>query len=390
MKIGMISGEFAPMPGGVGDFSRILAERLCALGHDVQVLSRAGCQSDQLPVTTVPGWGLANLSSIRQWAERADLDIINLQFQTAAFDMSPFVHFLPAFLDQPFITTFHDLRHPYLFAKAGPLRDWIVTRLAGSSDGVIATNSEDAAKLSMISRSAIIPIGSNITANAESPRSRDQWRERFGATESTLLLGHFGFVSSSKGLDHLVDALAELRQNDLDLRLVFIGAEQNPIDDRSDDVYRAQLKARIAERDLTPCIHWTGYLPDDDVSAGLNAVDLVTLPYLDGASPRRGSLLAAIEHGCAILSTCHSAFADTFVHGENMWLAPSNSSSELVSAISHLSQDREQLRLLQQGALSLRQHFDWDVIATKTVSFYEQVLRTAGRLEPEEVSSANA
>ena len=148
MRIGLISGEFAPMPGGVGDFTRILAERLRASGHEVHVLTRDGCHSDELPLHTVTGWGPSSVASIRRWAEREQLDILNLQFQTAAFDMSPVVHFLPSALDQPFVTTFHDLRHPYLFPKAGPLRDWIVMQLAECSDGVIATNDEDAASLS--------------------------------------------------------------------------------------------------------------------------------------------------------------------------------------------------------------------------------------------------
>lgn len=390
MRIGMISGEFAPMPGGVGDFTRILAERLQASGHAVHVLTRDGCNSDNLPLHTVTGWGLGCVASIRRWADCAALDIVNLQFQTAAFDMSPVVHFLPATLDQPFVTTFHDLRHPYLFPRAGPLRDWIVWQLAESSDGVIATNDEDAALLKQVDARTVIPIGSNIIASADQRDSRDEWRRRLGANESTFLLGHFGFVSSSKGLDHLITALADLRQTHFDLRLIMIGAEQNPVDNRSDAAYLQRLHARIAELDLSARIHWTGYLPVDDVSACLQAIDLMTLPYLDGASPRRGSLMAAIEHGCAILTTSPSTYAAEFVHGENMWLAPSNSSDALAGAIARLMGHPQLLRQLREGAASLRQRFDWDVIAADTVAYFERVLRSAGRLEPEASSPADA
>ena len=390
MRIGLISGEFAPMPGGVGDFTRILAERLQASGHDVHLLTRDGCNSERLPLHTVKGWGLGCVASIRRWAESAELDVVNLQFQTAAFDMSPVVHFLPAALDQPFVTTFHDLRHPYLFPKAGPLRDWIVMQLAESSDGVIATNDEDAALLKQVDSRTVIPIGSNIIASAHHHLSREEWRARLDASESTFLLGHFGFVSSSKGLDHLIAALADLRQKQLDLRLIMIGAEQNPVDIRSDDTYLKRLQARLAELELSARILWTGYLPVDDVSACLQAIDLMTLPYLDGASPRRGSLLAAIEHGCAILTTSPSTNMAGFAHGENMWLAPSHSPDALADAISHLMQHPQLLRQLREGAGSLRQRFDWDVIAAKTVDFFERVLRSAGRRQPEASSPADA
>jgi hypothetical protein len=61
--------------------------------------------------------------------------------------------------------TFHDLRVPYLFPKAGPLRRWIVYHLARSAEGVIATNDEDFHRLLTEARPrrlALIPIGSNI------------------------------------------------------------------------------------------------------------------------------------------------------------------------------------------------------------------------------------
>jgi len=41
MKVGLISGEFPPMPGGVGDFTPILADNLLAQGHSAFLLSRA-------------------------------------------------------------------------------------------------------------------------------------------------------------------------------------------------------------------------------------------------------------------------------------------------------------------------------------------------------------
>ena len=149
-------------------------------------------------------------------------------------------------------------------------------------------------------------------------------------------------------------------------------------------------KRALTNWDSPKRMHWTGYLPDGDVSACLNAIDLMTLPYLDGASPRRGSLLAAIEHACAILTTSPSSFTPAFVHGENMWLVPSASPDALAGAMSHLIQHPQQLRQLRAGASALRLHFDWDVIAANTVAFFERVLRAAGRLQPEASSPADA
>ena len=163
------------------------------------MLSRAGAVHEQLPVSTISGWGVGCLLQIRRWARRFALDIVNLQYQTAAFNMSPLYSFLASgdSIGVPLVTTFHDLRHPYLFPKAGRLRDWIVMRLARASRGIIATNHEDeeSAAVPPGPSAASFPIGSSIPSAERSPHQtrRGLSAERPRNT-SSLLLGHFGFV----------------------------------------------------------------------------------------------------------------------------------------------------------------------------------------------------
>lgn len=378
MKIGLISGEFPPMPGGVGHFSRILAEAIQVQGHSVQVLSRTGSNYDTLEITGVSGWGLKNIPQIKTWADDHELDLINVQFQTAAYDMSPWIHFLPAVLDQPIVTTFHDLRHPYLFPKAGRLRDWTVMHLAGSADGVIATNPEDDEKLAHLPMRSVIPIGSNIVCGAASDESTARWREQLSATESTTLIGHFGFLQAIKGIDFLVDALAELRRNGHDLRLLFIGGQRNAVNADAGDSYRESLEDRIRQYGLEDVVRWTGFLPEAEVAACLGAVDIVSLPYLDGASYRRGSLMAAINYGCAIVTTQPTVEHEAFIHGENIWLIDRQSATAIGDAINHLIQNPQTVHQLREGARKLRLRFDWDVIARATLVFFEAVLRATG------------
>ena len=39
MRIGLITGEYPPQQGGVGDFTRELARALIAAGHEAQVIT---------------------------------------------------------------------------------------------------------------------------------------------------------------------------------------------------------------------------------------------------------------------------------------------------------------------------------------------------------------
>ena len=376
MKIGLVSGEYPPMPGGVGAFTRILGERLRAQGHEVAVLSREGSGGD-LPLTTVPGFGLGGVGAMQRFCDGGGFDIINLQYQTAAYDQSATMHFLPSLVDTPLVTTFHDLRHPYLFPKAGGLRDWIVMALAQGSDGVIATNPEDAARLNHLPHSAMIPIGSNIPRADDEDEDMD-FRSRIGADDSSFVIGHFGFITPIKGIDTLLDAVAALRDDGLDLRLAFIGGRSNAVEGSEDREWLTQIDRRVRELGLAEMTHFTGYMRDAAVARAIASVDLMCLPFRDGASYRRGSLMAAVNQGSAILTTQPAVDHSSFKHGENMWLAPPESSAELADAIRQLHADPEQLQQLRDGAERLREHFDWNVITRRSAEFFADVVARAG------------
>ena len=314
------------------------------------------------------------MSQARAWLRRVNPDIVNLQFQTAAFDMSPWIHFLPGLAGAPVVTTFHDLRFPYLFPKAGPLRDWIVMRLARSSAGVITTNHEDDSRLRALPRRRLIPIGSSIKRHSFDPGERSARRKQLGANEGTFLLGHFGFVKAIKGVHHLIDALASIRRDGQDARLVFIGGRSNTIDSSEDQRYLRDLDERIRRLDLSKAVHWTGFLTDAEVADHFNAVDLMVLPFTDGASYRRSSLIAAIHQGCAILTTEPTIDIDTFIHEQNLWLVERESSEGIQIALARTLSNREQLRTLSAGAVELSKHFDWDVIRDDTLALYESCL----------------
>ena len=144
------------MQGGVGDFTRELALALAALGHDVHVITSklpeglepSGSSATIHPV--IPSWNLQSLISIRRLARSLSLDLINIQYQAAAYGMTPPIHFLPLVAGLPSVMTFHDLRVPYLFPKAGALRWQAIMLLARSSAGVIVTNPEDRLTLEVL------------------------------------------------------------------------------------------------------------------------------------------------------------------------------------------------------------------------------------------------
>jgi glycosyltransferase involved in cell wall biosynthesis len=375
MRIGIVTGEYPPMQGGVGAYTHILARELVEQGNSVHVFSSHGAKSDNsIPVENkVQGWGLGSLKAIRRWAAEQRFDVVNLQFQTAAFGMSPWIHFLPDALGSiPLVTTFHDLRFPYLFPKAGGLREWIVMRLAQESDGVIVTNHEDHKRLQHLSKVALIPIGSNILKPIAADFDKQAYREHIGIKSGEFLLTYFGLFNQSKGLEVLLEAVSELSKKDVPVRLMMIGSTGTS--DPTNASYADTINDLIDKLGLQAIVQHTGYLNEETVGNYLSASDAVVLPFLDGASYRRGSLIAAIQYQTAIIATIPKVPIPAFKDGENMLLVKPGDAPALGQAIQRLIDSQDLQERLQDGAGKLGALFDWSQIARDTVQHFRWVV----------------
>lgn len=375
MRIGIITGEYPPMQGGVGDYSRLLAEALLYEGHDIHILSSVKAHSDlaALHVTRLPGWGAGCLRAARRWARQHNLDAVSLQYQTAAYGMSPWIHLLPRALHPlPVITTCHDLRFPYLFPKAGPLRLWIVRQLVASSKGVIVTNAQDEAQVRAwlpAERVSLIPIGSNISATLPPNYDRDAWRTRAGWQPQDFVVGYFGLLNHSKGVDTLLTALRQMIEAGLPARLVIIGGTQGSSDPSNRD-YSIRIQEQIRQYALEPHIHWTGHLEDKaEVAGWLRASDVVALPFRDGASERRGSLLAALTQGCPIVTTRPTAPNGFFRDDDNLLLVPPDEVGEMAKALRRLHAEPALRERLGRAAKVTAANFAWPQIADQHTAF---------------------
>ena len=237
--------------------------------------------------------------------------------------MHPAINFLPWRLRRAphrpaIVVTAHDLLPPYLFPKAGPLRQWVTRRLLADADAVVVTNEDDyfqigehwglgigdrgsiAPTQSLIANRqspVLIPIGSNIAVAPGDTYDRAAWRARLQVGADETLLAYFGLISRSKGLDTLLDALARLPAH---FRLLVIGGAATAPEDR---VYADAIRQQIERLGLERRVTVTGHCPAEEVSAHLLAADIAALPFADGASFRRGSLLAALAHGLPVVTT---------------------------------------------------------------------------------------
>lgn len=419
MRIALLSAEYPPTPGGIGDYTRQLGVALAAHDFDVWVVTIASAQlqifdlrgSQELARTIVQpvplDWGWKSWPAVVAALDMLRPDLLHIQYQTGAYGMHPAINLLPWRLrglpQRPRIAvTAHDLLEPYLFPKAGRLRRYLTRRLLCDADAAVVTNADDAAELAarhwfdaesrQAAQAHMIPIGSNIPVRLPDDYDRAAWRVALGVTAHEMLVAYFGLISRSKGLDTLLAALAQLPAT---FKLIVIGGAATLTQDQA---YAAAMQAQIDELGLRARVTITGQVASEVVAAQMHAADLAALPFADGASFRRGSLLAALAHGLPVVTTdaefrvknselriknskfktrnskLTTAADGMLVDGEHVLLVPPGDANALAVAMARLAGDAELRAQLSAVGRALAAEFSWERIAQQHAALYRTLV----------------
>jgi glycosyltransferase involved in cell wall biosynthesis len=132
-----------------------------------------------------------------------------------------------------------------------------------------------------------VPSSSNIQVVSVSADHVREWRQSIGLPVSARGLAFFGTLGAAKLFDWVMTSWHKAFSQERPVALVVIG-------DRPKVHVPAFLSAFFKP---------LGFLPTEDVSKALQAIDVLALPFFDGVSERRGSFMAGLDHGCAIVTT---------------------------------------------------------------------------------------
>ncbi len=390
MRVLFITGEYPPLQGGIADYTAALRVELRALEVTSEVLTDAACASAERSVHPVVGtWGFPFWGVARQIIDERRIDVVHVQYQTAAFDLKPAVNLLPWYLRRAtprpaVVTTFHDLREPYLFPKAGRLRRWVTHALGRHSDALIFTTQEDRERWGAAVESDApthqIGAGPAVPVVPITADERQTLRAECGVAPDAFLVGFFGFVNHTKGLDTLFAAVRRLRAQDIPVQALIVGGSVGD-SDPTNAVYKERLERLIRRLDLDmgDILLSTGYLEAADASRALATCDALALPFTDGASLRRTSLLTALAHGLPVVTTHPQRPTPELQESGALLLVTPDDPPALSNALQSLYQDRALAEALGTAARQFAQHFSWPRIAEHTLAVYREARR---RSEP--------
>ena len=339
LRVTLVTGSFPPDHCGVGDYSARLAEALGEMGVHVDVLH--GGQ-----------WNLRRLPALIRDLDRLRPDLVHIQYPTIGYGRGLAPQGLAGLIRKwPVVTTIHE------FSQSHALRQLALLPFSHGAGLVFTTDQERCAYQIRCRRIrgiiATIPIGSNVPFHPS--LVRDEKHVVF-----------FGLIRPNRGIEDVLDLARIVKDQGLGLSIEIIG---------NDDIRYLDYSKQLQQTARSMNVQWTPGLSLEQVGARLGRARFAYLPYPDGASPRRGSLLAALGNGAVVLTTVGAQTTPDMRTAIAQVASPAGAALRLKSLLASPAETAELVR----RSMSVASAFSWSNIAERHVELYGRLTHAPQR-----------
>jgi len=179
-------------------------------------------------------------------------------------------------------------------------------------------------------------------------------------------LGTVALFRPRKGLEVLLEAMAQLRQQGHLIRLRAVGPFETP-------EYEATILERVRQLKLEDAIDWVGFTRD--VNAQFSQMDLFVLPSLFGEGLPM-VVLESMAAGTPVVATDVEGVTEAITDGESGIIARPHDAEHLAQRIEAVLTGREDWRQIRTTALARHgQSFSDVAMARGVAGVYDQILQ---------------
>jgi glycosyltransferase involved in cell wall biosynthesis len=191
-----------------------------------------------------------------------------------------------------------------------------------------------------------LPVASNFP---DMRRFRDAERERLGVTDDCLVIAMLGTGHPSRLPGHLEQAVLTVTGSRQGVTVLNLG-------DGATSLQGLPTGVRV---------HEPGRQPAETVARKIASADLFLAPFLDGVSTRRGSVMAALQHGVPVVATDGFITDDLLRRRHDaLHLVPVDGAEGFANATVELALDSDRREALGRAGRALYEEcLDWPVIA---------------------------
>ena len=362
----IIASVLPPIHDAIGEYSAQFASALATLGQSVELLTSCSTLNDPVPgvsITTSFDIERADFARLEESLSASGLAAAILQYNPFSWGRRGWAPQIVRALERskrknPRLTLgvmFHEI---YMMNPG--LRSWIMrqwqrrqfnqlVRLADVS--FISSSRWRTAVEQAGGRAVHLPVGSNLPT---CPPAHMYTRSQLGIDDKAFVCGALGSTHLSRPWSWIGAAVQLLQQHGFQVVVLYFGTS-------ADDLRKVCGNVPVLAR---------GRLDASEASAHFGAMDLFLSPFQDGLSTRRSSVMAALQHGIATVST-HSAATDPIFMMRPPAVALSDvheKSRGFAQLCLDLASDPARRRAIAAAGQSLYQSsFDWPLIASRLV-----------------------
>lgn len=353
----ILTGEYPPHCGGVGDHSALIGRGLAKRGCAVHVWQPNASEqaAANLHVHAIGSFGLRGLQLLERSLNALPTPrILLVQYVPNAFGWRganlPFCRWLlrrsrsgddvRIFFHEPYFYFARQSLRRNLLAAVQRIMAWLLLRAARrvyvsnpAWEGLLRPYApRRSLSMKWLPIPSTIPCIDNADAIADLRRSVSaRWK-----------VGHFGSFNDNIA-PFLTDSLRELlrREPDVVVKLLGSGADRH---------------ARMIAQDcpeLSARVLVIGRVSAEEISAHLQTLDLAIQPYPDGVSSRRTSAMACLANGVPTLSTVGEWTEPTWFGDQGIKMTPAGDAAAFVFAAQGLVHDEAARRTLAEAGRKL-------------------------------------
>lgn len=332
-RVALVTGIAAEGQNAIGDYAAALCAGLQRRGFAAVHLQHAD-------------WSIRGLRALLGDLDRVRPGLVHVQHPQSIYGRSLMPQLLS--LLRPAVVTLHEA------SRYGPVRGRakLLPFLLRSKRVVVTSEFERDYILGFApwarGRVEMIPLASNIPGNTgrEVPRA--------------LRLVYFGHIRPDKGLEAFLGVASTLAARMPGLECVVIGS---PVFNSVE--YARRLQAQFAQAP----IQWLTALSADDVSDELRRARVAYLPFPDGASERRGSLLATLGCGLPTVTTVGRQTTP----GMKSSVEITTATDDAISKVGRLLTDDAHWTAMAERGRAYARRCSWDDIVERHIRLYEAV-----------------
>lgn len=340
-------------------------------GDMVKEAESQGIELKNMPLRTKNPFRISkNANLLKDIIKQEKVDIVHARSRAPAWS----AYKASRALGVPFITTYHAAHSSKTVFKT------FYNSVMARGDRVIAISQfifnhlvQNYQKYSWFdpSKLRLIPRGIDVAyfdPTSCSPQKVQALRKKWGISPSTRILLLPGRTARTKGQDLLMKALPLMKHKDV--MIVFMGSAQGH------EAYQEALVKLAISLGIEDRVKWIP--PFSDLPLAYHLADIVVCPSLVPEGFGR-VIVEAQAMQKPVIASNHGAAPEVMKAGVSGWLVPPRDEEALVQALDQaldLPQDHLD-RMGQEGRAHVIASFTEDLMFSKTMALYEEVLTTS-------------